>query len=124
MPKTETAPNVTPTTDEEGWETVVEPFGETYSFETPGDVLIGTFLGSKTVQTEDLNEPGKMRDQTVYDIEDSNGKKWSVWSSFNIDAGLSKVAPGNLVRIQYQGKVDIDNGRRSVKQFAIAVKTP
>jgi hypothetical protein len=118
------AKNVTPVTDDAGWETVVEPFGETYSFETPGDVLIGKFLGSKIVQTEDLNKPGEMRDQTVYDVEDDSGKRWSVWSSYNIDVGLGSVAVGNLVRIEYVGKVDIDNGRRSVKQFKIAVKTP
>ena len=120
-PKTEAAPNVE-SVDDEGWETVVEPYGETYTFETEGDTLTGTYKGSKIVATEDLNKPGEMRDQTVYSVVDEQGKEWSVWASHNIDAGLENVNPGDMVRIRFDGKVSIDSGKRSVKQFTIAVK--
>lgn len=116
------ADNVTPTTDDSGWETVVEPFGETYAFETEGDTLIGTYTGSSKVMTDDLNNPGEKREQTVYEITDESGKKWTVWASHNIDAALSNLTPPVMVRIQYKGKVSIDSGKRSVKQFAVAVK--
>jgi hypothetical protein len=125
MAETKDAPkvasNVKPV-DNEGWETVVEPYGETYSFETPGDTLIGTYSGNKEVSTEDLNNPGEMRDQTVYEITDQNEKKWSVWSAFNIDAALADLPIGSMVKITFDGKVPIDNGKRTVKQFTIAVK--
>jgi len=119
MPKQ--ADNVSSVSDDQ-WETVVEEYGETFSFVDPGDTLIGEYQGSKVVQTQDLNNPQEMRDQTVYDFIDENGKRWSVWSSYNIDQGLSGVNPGQTVRLEYVGKVEIDSGRRSVKQFRIAVK--
>jgi len=115
------AENVTQVSDDAGWETIVEPFGETYAFETPGDVLIGTYTGSKTVETDDLNNPGEKRNQTVYDITDENGKKWSVWESYNIAKAMADLEPGTLVRIEFKGKVSIGNGR-SVKQFAVATR--
>lgn len=117
-----TAENVSSVTDSDGWETVVEPFGETYSFETEGDTLTGTYTGFSKVMTDDLNNPGEKREQTVYEIVDENGKKWSVWSSFNIDAALSDLDPNTMVRIRYDGKVEIDNGKRTVKQFTVSVK--
>ena len=116
-----TAPNVSQV-DDEGWETVVAPFGETATFENPGDTLIGTYEGSKVVQTDDLNNPGEKRDQTVYDIRDENGKLYSVWSSYNVDEGMNAASPGDLVRIVFVNKVDIDGGKRTVKQFEISVK--
>jgi hypothetical protein len=115
------AENVTETTDDSGWETVVEPFGETYSFEKEGDSLTGTYTGSNSVTTDDLNNPGEKREQTVYEIVDESGKKWTVWSSFNIDKAFSEIEPQTLVRITYKGKVDIGGGR-TVKQFAVATK--
>ena len=108
--------------DDEGWETVVEPYGETYAFENAGDTLTGTYKGSKEVDTEDLNNPGETRAQTVYEIVDENGKLWSVWSSFNIEQGMEAANPNDMVRIRFDGKVPIDNGKRSVKTFTIAVK--
>src|SRR4029077_20138228 len=72
------AANVQPVTDD-GWETVVEPFGETAEFKEPGDTLIGTYKSSKQVETDDLNNPGEKRNQTLYELEDENGKLWSVW---------------------------------------------
>lgn len=124
-PKTEEKPQVASNVnavDEQGWETVVEPYGETYSFETAGDTLIGTYKGSKSVDTEDLNNPGETREQTVYEIVDENGKLWSVWSSHNVDVGMEAASPGQMVRIRFDGKVPIDGGKKSVKQFTIAVK--
>lgn len=115
------AENVQPV-DDAGWETVVEPFGETAEFKDEGDTLIGRYKGSKEVMTDDLNNPGEKRNQTLYEIEDENGKLWSVWESYNVAQGMQNVAKDDLVRIKFVNKVPIDNGARSVKQFEIAVK--
>jgi hypothetical protein len=121
MADTKTAPNVQPV-DDAGWETVVEPFGETATFENPGDTLIGTYKSKKEVETDDLNNPGEKRNQMVYEIEGENGKLWSVWESYNVQQGMEKASVGDLVRIKFVNKVPIDNGKRTVKQFEIAVK--
>lgn len=120
-PKTEAAPNVE-SVDDAGWETVVEPFPETYTFETPGDTLVGTYKGNKEVETDDLNDPGKTRMQTVYTITDENGKDWGIWESYNVAEGMKNATPGDMVRFRFDGKVPIDGGKRNVKQFTIAVK--
>jgi hypothetical protein len=108
--------------DDQGWETLVEPFGENFPFADPGDTLIGTLYGSKIVSMPDLNNPGEMRDQIVYEIVDENGKKWSVWGSFNIEQALADVGEGEQVRIEFAGKVPTSKPGQTVKQFKVAVK--
>lgn len=116
-----TADNVTETTDDSGWETVVEPFGETFPFENDGDTLIGTLTGKKEVETDDLNNPGQKRTQIVFDITDENGKKWSVWESHNLKA-LSDLEDGTFVRIEFKGKVPSSKPGQTVKRFSVAAK--
>jgi len=107
--------------DDSGWKIVVEPFPETFPFENMGDTLTGFYASVKDVEQDDLNNPGDKRMVKVYTI-DANGKKWGVWGSYNVDLAFEDIAPGTEVRITYNGTVDIDNGRRSVKQFVIQTR--
>lgn len=104
---------------EDGWETVVEPYGETFPFTESGSTLIGTFVSKREVEQDDLNRPGEKRMANVYEIADADGKKWSVWGSYAIDEGFKDVAEGELVRIIYHDTIKIQNGAQEVKQFTV-----
>lgn len=108
---------------EEGWETLVQPFGETFPFEEDGDTLTGEFVNKKMVEQEDLNNPGNTREAPVYEIVSAeDGKLYSVWGSYALEEAFNAIEPGKTVRIIYHGKTSIDGGRRSVKKFTVQVK--
>ena len=108
---------------EQGWETVVEPYGETWDFDK-NPVLIGKYLSTKTVELPDLNKPGEMRPSNVYEIEAADsGDKVSVWGGYSIDEAFAKITPGNLVRIEFHGKVKIKGGAQEVKQFTVQTRS-
>lgn len=118
MAKTE---NVTPGTDSE-WETVVEPFGETWDF-SKNAVLIGIYRSVKVVQLPDLNKPNEMRDSNVYEVETADtGEKVSVWGNYAIDEAFATIDPGTVVRIEFQGKIKIHGGAQEVNQFVVQTK--
>ena len=114
------ASNLKSATNDEEWEVKVEPFPETYSFENPGDMLVGTYTHSKTIEQEGLD--GNPREVTIYTLEDSNGKKWGVWESWAISEAFKTIQKGDLVRVIYEGTEKIDNGARTVKKFNVASK--
>lgn len=122
MPKT--ADNISTDYDPSEWETKVEPFAPSFQWDESKEesrVLIGTYVSHKVVPFED-SRSGEPRDSKVYTIERlSDGEKFSVWGSFNIDLAFTDIAPGKVVRIEYQGQVDTKDGNR-VNQFAVAVK--
>ena len=118
-PETAAASNIV-STDDEGWETLVEEYGETWNPDEVGAVLIGTFTGRKTVETKGLD--GEDRQVDVYEVIDSNKKKWSVWSSYNLDLAFENCRPSDLVRIEFMGTVPLDGGR-SVKTYRVARKS-
>lgn len=119
--ETATASNVE-TVSDEGWETLVEEYGETWNPKDPGTEIIGTFHGSKEVPVDDPDNPGGKRNVKCYEVTDIHGKKWSLWSSYNLDAGFSECSEGDLVRVEYVGTVPLDGGR-SVKQYRIRRKS-
>jgi len=108
-------------TENDGWQTVVEPFPETFPFDKPGDTLAGFFESAKEVEQEDMNNPGEKRMATVYTIRQGE-KKFGVWGSYNIDEAFAKIPPGTEVRIVFDGKVPIDGGKRTVKQFTVQAR--
>jgi len=115
------AKNVTKGNETE-WETVVEPFGETWDF-SKNTVLIGTYRSVKIVQLPDLNKPNEMRDSNVYEIEEATtGEKVSVWGNYAIDEAFTEIAPGTVVRIEFQGKIKINGGAQEVNQFVVQTK--
>ncbi len=103
------------------WKTIVEPFPETFPFNNEGDALVGVYESSKEVEQDDMNKPGEKRMTTVHTIADGE-KKWGVWSSYNVDLAFAKIHPGETVRIIFDGKVAIDGGKRTVKQFTVQTK--
>jgi hypothetical protein len=119
-PKTAAASNVDSVSDE-GWETVIEEYGETWNPKDPA-VLIGTYHGSKTVPVDDPNNPGAKRDVLCYEVTDNSGKRWSLWSSYNLDAGFAEVSDGDSVRVEFVSTIPLDGGR-TVKQYRIARKS-
>lgn len=105
----------------EGWETIVEPFADTFPFENEGDVLEGVYESSREVEQEDLNNPNEKRMAKAYTIADSKGDKFTVWGSFNVDQAMEKISTGSLVRFTYLGKADLKQGR-TVNKFLIQSK--
>jgi hypothetical protein len=118
------ASNVVPGTDEE-WDTVVAPYGPTFPFENDGDALTGTYLSVKQVEQDDMANPGEKRMANVYAIRsDSDGTEYSVWGTYAIDEAFKDgaIVEGQTVRIIFNGKIPIDNGKRTVNQFTVQVK--
>lgn len=117
------ASNVKQGTQEE-WETKVEPYAPTFSFEKEGDSLTGTFTAKRTVSQPDLNsdDPGAMRDANVYEIlSAADGSKYSVWGNYAIDQAFTDIVEGQTVRITYYGKESIGGGR-TVNKMKVEVK--
>lgn len=113
--------NVVASQDDSGWEVKVEPFSPTWDFER-NPVLIGQFVNHRTTEQDDLNNPGQTREANVYEIvEATNGEKYTVWGSYAIDEAFADIAPGTIVRITFEGKVEIKGGR-SVNQFRVETK--
>lgn len=119
--KSQTASNVS-SVDDEGWEITHKEFAATWSPANDGDFLQGTYTGYKTLEQEDLNNPGGTRLVNLYEITDSDGKEWGIWESHNIALGFQDVEPGDMVRVVYIGTVPLDSGR-TVKQFRIYRKS-
>lgn len=116
------AKNLDTTGSASEWETVVEPYGESWDFDKNA-VLIGTYRGKKIVQLPDIQNPAKMRDSNVYEIETADtGEKVSVWGNYAIDEAFSKIDPGAVVRIEFQGKIKIKGGAQEVNQFVVQTK--
>lgn len=114
-----TAKNVQAT--DEGWETVAEPYGDSWDFDK-NPILIGLYTGRRTVEQPDLNNEGSMRDANVYEItEATSGDKVSVWGTYVLDEAFGNMAHDTQVRISYQGKVDLSGGR-SVRKFKVDKK--
>lgn len=115
------ARNVDEIASDSEWETVVEPYADTWDFDA-SPVLIGSYVGSRQVEQDDLNNPGEKRMANVYEIEDaSEGKKYSVWGTYAIDEAFPKITVGSIVRIEYHGKTDLDGGR-TVRKFTVQSK--
>ena len=109
--------------DSDGWTTVVEPFPETFDFQNAGDSIVGVYDSVKQLEQEDLQNPGETRTVNVYTIAHGvDGKKYGVWGGYSIDKAFESIAPGTQVRIVFEGKVGIDGGKRSVKQFTVQTR--
>lgn len=103
--------------DESAWTTQIEPYADTFPFDNPGDSVTGQFVGVRELEQEGLD--GQPRMVKVYEIQELDSeKKWSVWGSAMIDMGMETVNQGQLVRITFEGKKDLDQGR-TVKTFCV-----
>jgi hypothetical protein len=105
---------------EKKWSNVVEPYPDTVNFENVGDSIEGVYESKREVEQDDLANPGKKRLVSVYTIVDSTGKKHGVWGSWAIDKAMEEIVPGTEVRITYDGKVDLDGGKK-FRKFLVQV---
>lgn len=106
-------------TDEE-WETVAEPFAPTMKWDSEGQVLQGTYKGSKQVEGTGLD--GNPRTANVYEIQDSSGNDHAVWGTYALDAAFADIVAGQQVRITFHGKEPINNGAQTVNKFTVQVR--
>lgn len=115
------AENVSANATDSEWNTVAEPYAPTWDFDQNPE-LIGTFNGVRTVEQDDMNNPGQKRDANVYEIlAADSGEKVSVWGSYVIDEAFAGIEPGTVVRIVFHGEEQIKGGR-SVKKFTIQTR--
>lgn len=105
--------------NDEGWETVVEPYADTFVFDNEGDTLIGTYVNKREVEQTGLD--GEPREVNVYEITDNSGKKWSVWGSAMLDMAFESIELNKAVKIVYEGTAALDGGR-SVNRFTVLSK--
>lgn len=129
------AKNVDKNAVEGDWDSVVEPYADTWDFDK-SPVLVGTYLASRQVEQDDLNNPGQKRMANVYEIESgTDGEKYSVWGTFAIDVAFlgdlqedgsrkatgKEVQIGNQVRFEYQGKANLEGGK-TVRKFVVQTR--
>lgn len=104
----------------EGWDTVVEPYPPSWTPENEGEMLQGVFESVKTIQQDGLD--GLPRDVNIYTIVTPDGKR-AIWGSYAIDLAFESIHQGQEVRVIYEGKVTINNGAQTVKQFTVQTKS-
>lgn len=114
------ASNVDRNATQEEWDTVHEPFPETFAFENTGDQLIGVYISEKELEQEGLD--GKKRLVTVRTIQDLEGKKWGVWGNWAIDDAFTSIPKGSTVLIRFEGKEKFNNGAQTVNKFTVMRK--
>ncbi len=120
------ASNIHESVNDDGWKTVVEPYGDTWDFDK-NPVCIGQYLSKREVEQDDMNNPGTMRMANVYELvtpgssDSRTDEKVSVWGTYILDEAFAKIEVGKFVRIEYTGKVDLKGGRE-VRKFKVSVK--
>lgn len=72
----------------------------------PGDELIGVYRETVEVP-EGVNGPFK-----AHHIENETTFELMAVSGAVLDKAFSKIAPGTVVRVIYEGEDDLENGRR------------
>ncbi len=101
------------------WEEI-SPFTEARDMDT-GDSFIATYLGGNELEVEDPNseEPGGTRMTMFHEFRESDDSDaFGLWGSAGLDKRLSEVTVGTVVKVQYDGLVDIKGGR-SVRQYRV-----
>lgn len=104
----------------EEWETIQEPFPDTWDFEENA-IMVGKLLAVRTQEMDGFD--GEKRDAKLYDFETEAGK-FSVWGSYQIDVSIDDSMIGNTFRIDYLGTRAFtgDTGPQNVKDFRVARK--
>lgn len=91
-------------------------------------VLEGTFLGTRTIRTQDKFKPGEMRESIIHDVKMASGTigannsdTVSVWGSADLDGKLNQVSVGDMVRIEYVDKEDLldSQGKKTGKSMKV-----
>lgn len=105
-------------TDEEQWESVVEPFPQEVVFSTDGAAYVGKYVRTQTIDIPDEKAPGGVRPTKLHVFTNDAGEEQSIWGSHNLDKGMEKVPEGAMTRVQFVRSVEIGGGR-SVKEYSV-----
>lgn len=119
MARSTEAPNVE-TVSEDGWNTVVEPYPDSWTPTQVGETIVGVYASKKTITQDGLD--GKPREVDIYTIVKNDGEKVAVWGSYAIDLAFELIGEGQEVRIKYEGTKPINNGAQSVKTFTVQTR--
>lgn len=116
------AANVSTNASDSEWNTIVEPFAESWDF-TKNPVLIGTYVSTKEIEVDDPKTETGKRTVQVYNVQnDEDGKQYAVWGSYNIDQGFAQIGEGQVIRIEHLGKVPTSTPGQTVNRFLIQTK--
>lgn len=90
-----------------------------WDFDADG-AIEGTFAGTRIINTRDVINGG-VRESTVHDVLESKTKGWSVWGTTDLDSKMVQVEKGDLVRIEFLGKEDIQvrGVTRKIKKYDV-----
>lgn len=112
------------TATEPAWEEI-SPRTPDYKFEEIGDVFIGVFKEIRELAVPDPNadEDGATRMSRFYECTDpDSGEPVGFWGSALLDYKWDKAEPpiesGQMVKVIYKGKQDLEGGR-TARQFEL-----
>ena len=102
------------------FDTVYEGIGETWDFEIH-PVLVGVYQRKSTSHMLKYGSKTEMEDRMVYTIKTASGDLAAVWESFALRAAFEDIPTGKVVRITYNGKDEIKDTDKEVKDFTVEV---
>lgn len=106
----------------DSWDQVPEiekGIGETFTFDTIGDVVIGEYLGTGELEID--SDDGE--EVAVYHrVKTDDMGTLALSSSFDLGRKLEEVAKGTQVRIEYVRDIDTARGQTPMKSFKVQAK--
>lgn len=95
----------------EEWEEIA-PFTEPRNLDE-GESIIGFYRGAQTVNVPDPNsDSGEKRESLLHEFSDTpEGEPYGIWGSAVLDKRLAEIPSGSRVKVQYDGKQDLEGGR-------------
>lgn len=103
-------------TDE--WGEPVAGASSAHDFESE-PTLIGVYRHSDDV-TVGSAEAGDLRTAKIHRFLTDESEQVDCWGSVDLDRKLRDINPGQLVRVQFLGRRQLDNGRE-MKEFEVRV---
>jgi hypothetical protein len=73
--------------------------------------FVGQYRGFKTV----TNDGTQFK---VYLFKDSTGRNWNILSNYVLDEAMEKCEEGDIVKLVFHGKAELDNGR-SLNKYSV-----
>jgi len=84
--------------------------------------LVGFYKGSRTVATDDPNNPGEKRNSLLHDFQlEADQSDVFVWGSWDLDDKLGQIPSGALVKVEFMGKETIKGGKQTIKRYRVSV---
>lgn len=109
-------------TDIDNWDDVPEieaGIGETFTFDTIGDTVIGEYLGTGEL---DLDTDDGEETALYHRVKTEDMGTLALSSSFDLGRKLEGIANGTRVRIEYVKNIDTARGQTPMKSFRVQAK--